>query len=78
MSTTNVISENLPIIADELTGLLEDLAGKPVAFSLFVWTEGEVQYISSTKDRAEVKKSLLAVINGWDEGMPDVPAHKRH
>lgn len=76
MSAINKISKKLPAVADHLSSKLRKIAGQPVAFSLIVWTEGRFQYVSNSKDRAEIKTALQALIDGWDEGMPDIPAHK--
>lgn len=70
------VSEGLQQVAKSLDGQLEALAGERVGFSLFVFTEGRAQYISSSSDRAAIKRVILSVLDGWDKGMPDVPAHK--
>lgn len=69
------VSLALQEIAHELDGRLEAAAGERVAFSLFVWTDGRANYVASSSDRAEIKRALLSVIDGWDAGMPDVATH---
>ncbi len=76
MSAINKISKKLPAVADHLDSKLRKIAGQPVAFSLIVWTEGRFQYVSNSKDRDEIKGALQALIDGWNDGMPDVPAHE--
>ena len=76
MSKIERVSKALPDIADSIREQIESAAGGSVAFSLIVWTEGRFQYISSSHDRQEIKGALQALIDGWDEGMPDIPAHK--
>jgi hypothetical protein len=70
------VSRELQQIADELSARLEGVAGRPVAFSLFVWTEGRAYYVATTNDRAAVKALLHEFLACWDAGMPDVPAHQ--
>lgn len=70
------VSMALKSIAADLDAKIEAVAGKRVGFSLFVWTEGRCNYIASSTDRAEIKAAILSVIEGWDVGMPDVPAHE--
>lgn len=75
MSAQHKISRELQGIAKRLGDDLDRVAGTQVAFSLFVWTEGRSNYISSA-DRREVIAVLEAHIAGWKQGMPDVPAHE--
>jgi hypothetical protein len=70
-----VVSRALQTVAKELDDRLEKLVGRRVAFSLFVWTRGRSNYIS-TADRSEVIAVLEQHINGWKAGMPDVQAHR--
>lgn len=69
------VSLELRAIADELEARIEAVAGERVAFSLFVWTAGRCNYIS-TAQRPEVIQVLEGMIAGWRKGMPDIPAHK--
>lgn len=69
------VSEHLQAVARELDQRLERIAGKRVAFSLFVWTDGRSNYIS-TADRSEIIAVMEQMIAGWKQGMPDVPAHE--
>lgn len=70
-----LISRQLQDIAQELEVRLTGIVGHPVAFSLFVWTDGRSNYISSAA-RAEVVQVLEQHLAGWKAGMPDVPAHE--
>lgn len=69
------VSLELQNIARELDKRIEDGAGKRIGFSLFVWTDGRCNYVSSV-DRAEVIQVLEGMIKGWKAGMPDAPAHE--
>lgn len=75
MSDATEVSKHLQTVAHELDRRLKELVGHRVAFSLFVWTDGRSNYIS-TADRAEVSGVLIEHLKGWAAGMPDVPAHK--
>lgn len=70
------VSKEAPCIAKRLSDDINQIAGEPVAFSLFIWTEGRCSYISSATDRAEIIAVLESMIAGWKEGMPDIPAHE--
>lgn len=70
------VSRGLQEVARDLDQQLERLAGARVSFSLFVYTEGRTQYISSSGDRAEIKRAITAILDGWEAGMPDIPAHE--
>lgn len=72
----NKVSRGLKNEAARLDRRLKKLAGNRVSFSLFVWTDGRAQYISNSSDRAEIKQVIQNIIDGWDTGMPDIPAHK--
>lgn len=75
-SAAVVVSKDLQQIARDLDKAISKSAGQNVSFSLFVWTEGRANYISNSTDRAEIKRALMSIIEGWDAGMPDIPAHK--
>lgn len=75
MSAQDKISRELQNIAGRLRKDIEQVAGQPGAFSLFVWTEGRSNYIS-TADRETVIAVLEEHIKGWKAGMPDIPAHE--
>jgi len=62
-------------IATELDQRITEIAGRRVAFSLFVWTDGRCNYIS-TAERQEIIAVLEGMIAGWKAGMPDIPAHE--
>ena len=75
MSDATEVSRHLQAIAQEIDTRLRELVGRRVNFSLFVWTEGRSNYIS-TADRSDVAAVLTEHLKGWAAGMPDVPAHK--
>lgn len=69
------VSQQLQALARKLDEDIEKIAGQRVGFSLFVYTPERMNYISSI-DRAEAIAVLENVLEGWKQGMPDVPAHK--
>ncbi|MEW8200222.1 MAG: hypothetical protein AB2777_21530 [Candidatus Thiodiazotropha endolucinida] len=72
------VSENLQAIAARLEKELEEVAGQPMAFSLCVFNSepgSRINYTSNCK-REDVANAWLSMIDGWMDGMPDIPAHK--
>lgn len=71
------VSMALQDVAQTIDLQLEAIAGKRIGFSLFVWTDGRCNYISQAgMGRREIKAAIQSVIDGWDQGMPDVAAHE--
>jgi len=60
----------LQTLAKAIDGALEQVA-PGVNFSLFVWQEGGVNYVSNA-DRESVRKALREVLERWD-----TPGYKR-
>lgn len=75
MSAQRKVSRGLRGIAKRLEKDVEKVAGKPCHISLFVWTEGRSNYIS-TLPREQVIAILEEHIAAWKAGMPDIPAHE--
>jgi len=72
------ISEQLRDIADELDKRLKDVGGQPMKFSLLIFqTEqnSRMSYISNCV-RDDVAEAMKLLLRGWEDGMPDVEAHK--
>lgn len=73
-----LVSESLREIADELSTKLEQVAGQPMSFSLVVFNAvagSRMNYISNCR-RDDAHAALKSLITGWEQGMPDIPAHK--
>lgn len=70
------VSEAAQGICARLDAEISDIAGEPVAFSLFIWTGGRCTYVSTAPDRREIIAVLEAMVAGWKAGMPDIPAHE--
>lgn len=72
------VSENMQGIAELLETALVEIAGKNMGFSLVVFNDtpnSRLSYISNC-DREKVMNALEALLKGWKEGMPDIPAHE--
>ena len=72
------VSESMQSLADTLNGLLEDIAGKPMGFSLIVFNAeagSRMNYVSNC-DRQEVINAMKSLLAGWEQGMLDIPAHE--
>lgn len=69
------VSEGLQGVARKLEAMLEDLAGEPCAFTLIIYTEPRASYISNA-ERSLCVQEIKRLLDLWDQGMPDVPAHK--
>lgn len=75
MSPMEKVSHGLLEIARKLDDQIETVAAERVAFSLFVWTDGRCNYVS-TADRTEIIAVLEGMIEKWKAGHPDIPAHE--
>ena len=75
ISPTKAVSLSLQHIAEMLDNALNDAAGEPTGFALVVFTPERAQYVSNC-DREDVVKGLKELLELWEHGMPDVPAHK--
>jgi hypothetical protein len=69
------VSLALPGIGNQIDKQLEEAAGERLAFTLVVYTPERANYIGNC-NRDEAAKALAEMLNGWNAGMPDIPAHK--
>lgn len=69
------VSLKLQGVAREIDRQLEDIAGEPVGFTLIVYTHPRASYISNV-ERSVAVREILALLDAWADGMPDVPAHE--
>lgn len=70
------ISRTLQALAGGVEATLQRAAGRPVLFSLWVWTDGRAQYVSNA-DRASVVAAMREALDRWEAGQPDVPQHEQ-
>ena len=72
------VSEAMQEIMTGLNKLINEIAGQEMGISLFVFNAevgGRINYVSNC-DREKVITVLKSMIKGWEEGMPDIPAHE--
>jgi hypothetical protein len=69
------LSQGLQGLATVIDQSIEQIAGERVAFTLLVFTEGRASYVS-TANREESVREIKTLLSHWEQGMPDVPAHK--
>jgi len=72
------VSEAMQQLADELSERLEQIAGQKMMFSLCVFNSApgsRINYVSNC-DRSDVANCWKSMLHGWEQGMPDIPAHK--
>ena len=74
-SATIRLSLAMRDIAKRLDADIEKAAGERIGFTLLVFTAGRASYVSTVKRDVSVRetKRLLDI---WEQGMPDVPAHE--
>lgn len=72
--STIAISLGLQDIARGLDHVIAGVAGERVAWSLIVYTEGRASYVS-TAPRDDAVREIKRLVECWEQGMPDVPAH---
>ena len=78
MNADRKISVAMQKIAKQLEEHLESIAGERMGFSLVVFNVVEnsrMNYVSNC-DRREVQSALKDLLEGWEKGMPDIPAHE--
>jgi hypothetical protein len=68
------LSAGLQPLASGLTDVLQEMTGKPVAFMLVCGVGGSVQYVSNV-ERAQAKELLTELLQRWEAGRADIPAH---
>lgn len=71
------LSQNLQPIAAGLSDVINEICGRNVGFTLIVFTEDRASYISNCK-REESVREIKHLLQLWETGMPDVPAHDFH
>jgi hypothetical protein len=78
MNPDRKISVAMQEIAEHLDKYLENIAGEHMGFSLVVFNavnDSRMNYVSNCS-REDVYSALSSLLKGWEEGMPDIPAHK--
>lgn len=74
-AATIALSQNLQSVAKAVDEFIEVAAGERIGFTLIVFTEGRASYIS-TVDRSDSVREIKHLLEIWEQGMPDIPAHE--
>lgn len=74
-NTTTKLSLALPEIADIIEQAIFKASGERIGFSLMVFTPDRASYISNC-ERSDVIPALAGLLDHWQAGQLDVPAHK--
>lgn len=61
-------------LAQSLGETLHGIAGVPVPFILVMAVGGSIQYVSSV-ERTQSKELLTELLQRWETGRADIPAH---
>ena len=72
------VSKDLQEIFGKLLAEINESAGAEMSVSLCVFHTkpgSRINYISNM-DRKDVAMCWKSMIRGWEQGMPDIPAHK--
>jgi len=72
------VSLELKEIAKKLEAQLRKITGQTMLFSLIIFNteEGSRMSYVSNASREDVIDAMKSLIEGWENGMPDIPAHK--
>ena len=72
------VSVELQELGEIIDKWLLEVTGKKIPFTVFIWTDGFAQYLSSAASREEQISVIEKMIAKWKQGMPDIPAHERN
>jgi hypothetical protein len=73
-----IVSLGMQELAKNIDAILEEITGQKMGFSLVVFNAvpgSRMNYISNC-NRHEVMQAMKSLIHGWENGLPDVPAHE--
>lgn len=74
MSASLNLSLRMQDIAQSLADVLADVAGEPVPFVLVLQADKAAQYVSNC-DRKDGRKLIESLLERWNAGRADIPAH---
>lgn len=74
MTASARLSVRLQDIAQSLSDVLGDVAGEPVPFVLVLQADKIAQYVSNC-DRQDGRELIESLLERWDAGRADIPAH---
>lgn len=74
-SASRKVYERLDAVADDLGRILEQVASRPMKFSLIVWNDdgASPNYISNQNDRGFICRGFELIMRRWREGSPENP-----
>lgn len=75
-AATEAVSRALQDVARSIEQQLKEASGELHGFTLLVFTDQVASYVSNV-DRATAREQLRHLLELWDAGMPDIPAHER-
>ena len=75
VSDAIAVSRELQRIANIVRQEIIAITGHDIAFSLVVFTEGRLSYISNAR-REDVIPVYRGMLKSWEAGTPDIPAHE--
>lgn len=71
---TVALSRELRTIEENLDAEIMRVVGRRVPFSLLVFTDPRASYVSSAR-REDSVREIKHLLDLWEHGAPDVPAH---
>lgn len=74
MTASARLSVRLQDIAQSLSDVLSDVVGEPVPFALVLQADKIAQYVSNC-DRKDGRELIESLLERWDAGCADIPAH---
>ena len=74
MTASARLSVRLQDIAQSLSDVLGDVAGEPMPFVLVLQADKIAQYVSNC-DRPDGRELIESLLERWDAGRADIPAH---
>lgn len=74
-ATAIKVSRELRELCNTVDDRLRQIAGERVGFSLIVYTAPRASYMSSV-EREQAVKAIKELLDYWESGGPDVPAHE--
>ena len=74
MTASARLSVRLQDIAQSLSDVLSDVVGEPEPFVLVLQADKIAQYVSNC-DRKDGRELIESLLERWDAGRADIPAH---
>lgn len=72
------VSKRLKELGQRLDIEIEKMAGQRMTFALLIFNPipGQRMNYISNGPREEMQQAIKSLIQGWEQGMPDIPAHE--